>query len=259
MSEHKACGENVDNIFRANSKEGLLLAFICTKCNYMQIRRDRLVQHMVKQHKLTEAVECVDFEKVMLVPNMSTTNIHLKEFEYIKANRRYSCTVCLKRCQSASEFAIHFDEAHSQTVQKYKCFCGEVISIDGCLLMGNYISAHLKRHKAHLFKCYFCPVIFYDQNDIKDHLLNDHDEDMFKFCHIHREHKKQPILTETVVQKMTCDVCNVVLANPTCASAIEHFKVLHQTDNVSLIVYVSKKVCCNNNTKFSVEKFVMNF
>lgn len=252
---HEACGDNeqgnqVYNIYNANSNDGSLTAFICTKCNYLQIKRDRMIQHLIKQHKLTEAAENVDFEKVILIPNMTPIKSNgLKEYDYVKTAKRYSCTICSKQCQSANEFEDHFDEEHTQTVE-YKCFCGEDMSLDGFPLNGYYILAHLDRHKADLYRCKICPGIFYDQKDISNHLLNQHEEHPFKYERIHRERNKKPTLTEVVFKQMTCSVCNITLEKPTCACAIEHFKVVHEADAVSLTGFVSTKRSSESRTEF---------
>lgn len=243
-SEHASCGNRVVSIYDANSIDGSLVAYMCTKCNFMQVKRERIILHVIMEHKSGEAAEGRDFEKVQLVPNMSPVHSKiLAEFDFVPAEKRYKCTICSKKLENVQEFANHFDEKHNtppaQTIT-YKCFCGEILSLDGCPLTGGFITAHLERHQSDLFLCKVCDGIFYDKNYTQDHLLNEHDDEQFKHEHVKRG-RRNAIITETMIRKLVCGVCKTGIKEPNFACATQHFNENHPSDEITLSGFVSTK------------------
>lgn len=236
--ECPADGEMV-NIYDANSSDGSMMAFMCKKCNYLQVSLVQMVRHMIFEHGYPEAIQHEHFEKIMLIPDLSPPKLDIKH-KYADASEVFACTICRKRCQTADEFAAHFDEDHSE-VEAYKCFCGEKMALDGCNLLGSFIVAHLLNHQADLFQCTICKCNFVERAHIQDHLCIDHAESEFKYQHIHRNGENSDTVTEVTMKKIKCTICKKWLLGATFAEAIEHFSSKHPTESVNIIAWTDEK------------------
>lgn len=251
LFDHKDCDSKAANIFDANSTDGTLMAYMCNKCNYVQIGRKRMENHLKNQHGRDRAIEERHFQKVMLIqsPNPVKSTI-ASEYEYVKPEKRFKCTICSVNCNSSDAFEKHFDEEHDQ-VTKYTCFCEEKMELD-CALTGSYITAHLRTHDTDLYQCMACDPndsidsVFFNNKDVRDHLLNDHllnehSDSQFHYQHVHRGDKQPTVVTEYIVKQIICNICNVGLK--TFGYALEHFENTqnHCADEVKVSGFMSKK------------------
>lgn len=62
----KPCESNVVNVFDTK-EDGSLVGFMCNECNYIQISRDRLVDHMTNEHGFQSPSEPHHFKGYKLV------------------------------------------------------------------------------------------------------------------------------------------------------------------------------------------------
>lgn len=102
-------------------------------------------------------------------------------------------------------------------------------------------SAHLERHSADLYLCIACDGVYYDDKDITNHLLNEHENEEYKYQEIHRGSDGKTIAAETVMTTMVCKVCDELLAESTFAYAIKHTRTVHQSGEIKLSGFLSKK------------------
>lgn len=240
LKDHKTCPEKLVSVFEKNSSDGSLMAFICIRCNYMQIDSNRMVKHMVNEHGYEEAAAHQYSEKVMLIPNYLPPKSEI-EFNYAKASKVFQCTICREKYENAKKFEEHFDEEHAQ-VNKYKCFCGFEISLDDCNLSGFYVVAHLNLHSAEVYQCMVCKYIFFEETEVQSHLYDKHADCEFWYHHGHREAGKDAIVSETIMTKMLCTVCKKKEPlGDTFQCAFEHFKRKHKSKTVELIIFATKK------------------
>lgn len=240
VGHERNCSTNLANIYEANSSNGSLMAFMCNDCNYVQINLERMVKHMQNEHGHKGAVEHRQFQKVMLIPDYLPPKIETNHHEFAVASKVFRCTICKKHCENAQEFEAHFDEVHNQ-VEKYKCFCGELMILDGLPLLGSFITAHLLNHSADLYQCMVCKDIFFEKDDIFPHLYHEHAECVFRFQHVHREANKEVTVEEITVNKIICNACDKHLVARTFADATKHFEQAHQSQSVDLSAFTSKK------------------
>lgn len=250
--DHKGCDDEPINIFDTNSCDGSLAGFMCTECNYMQIKRERMVKHLRKQHQYTEITEGIQYENVVLVPDPLPVKsvFQSKEYSYIAPVKIYKCAICARKYKSADEFEKHFDHAHIQSVTAYKCVCGENLELEHITLTSGFILAHLQLHDAalDLYRCWVCDnsnndsMNFTNKREIHDHLLNEHLSSQFKYQNIQRNrNEKETTISEITLKNIVCNVCKDDLKCDQFSVALEHFDNKHPNDDIDLNLCLSKK------------------
>lgn len=243
--DHKNCKNEPINIYRANTNDGSLVGFICTECNYMQIKRERMNKHQVIQHGWDEAIEGIQYEKVTLIPDLLPVKLNFPiKFGYIAPTRRFKCYICAEMTQNADTFEQHFNQKHARSTKQYQCICGQKITNFGRNLSASAILAHFEEHNANLYQCTHCEQKFFDTTGIQEHLLNDHIDCTFKFQRIHRKPDSQEIYSEVTMTNIVCNVCNVVLKDAAFTDAFKHFEQEHPNETIVLSGNVSKKISC---------------
>ncbi|XP_031626054.1 uncharacterized protein LOC116342536 [Contarinia nasturtii] len=269
--EHKNCKSEPVNIYESNTSDSALMGFICKKCNYLQVKRERMVKHMVKQHKYPEVNEGVEYEKIMLIPDLKAVDSALQWsfHDYIAPAQIFKCAICFKKLQNAEAFEDHFDREHYQSFTHYKCVCGEMIFIEGLTLTGGFICAHLKMHSAKIdmYQCMMCDKEgeFDNKTDIEDHLLNDHADCQFKYRHFHRDpDTKETSITEMTTTKIVCEICSEDFKDARFAVAIDHFERNHPEEGINLygsstkkITQMAKKITTNRTSYCGAEYFTV--
>lgn len=268
--DHKNCKTKPCNIYDANTNDASLKAYMCSKCNFLQVSRERIVRHMVKEHGYHEVEESVQFEKVQLVPDLSPPNADVPvEYGF---SVRFKCTICSVILKSIEEFELHINEAHKQ-IEKYRCFCGEKVKIeaasslcdsghtrsDDSILPAKIISTHLANHNLDLYRCMVCKVIFFSRRNIQDHLLNEHTEQQFKYQHIQREPDEKLSIAETMITKIKCHICDEELQDGNFAQAITHFNSKHNGQNVHIAGFISRKFSHQNKIEIKHYAYVICF
>lgn len=71
---NEECIENPINIYTTNSSDGSLVGFMCTECNYFQIKRERIFKHLENEHGFIKIEENHHYGKYTLLP----INMHLE-------------------------------------------------------------------------------------------------------------------------------------------------------------------------------------
>lgn len=256
--DHVNCTADLVNIFDANTTDGSLNAFICSGCNYLQVSRARIVRHLIKEHGYHEVEESIQFEKVVLVPDLSPLTSLNVPIEY-GFSVRFKCTICSEHSKNDKEFEAHFDGTHVK-FRVYECICGEKVKTNNdSNLTGRIITAHLERHKSDLYRCMVCQDIFLTRRNIQDHLLNDHTEDQFKYQHIHREPNGTSLISETTITKIKCDVCDEEFHNGNFLQAIKHFSMKHDEENVHVAGIISRKIAHRHKIEMKHYGYVITF
>lgn len=65
----KECPGKPANIFHLNSPTGILAGFLCKDCNYLQIHREQLVNHLKNEHGYVDPREHYHYNQFTLVPS----------------------------------------------------------------------------------------------------------------------------------------------------------------------------------------------
>lgn len=237
---HNGCGGQLVSIYAINSADALV-GHICKECNYLQISRNRLIDHLKKEHEFDEADVGQHYDKVVLIPDVSHVRTMIK-FGYVEAATRFTCTICEVATENAEEFVTHFKENHSQ-VDEYTCYCTEKVKPKDSSLCGERATQHVQLHGADLFQCILCEnkykSVFFTEEDMLEHLSTKHTDDELKFHHLHRDTQAQDILAEISVKKFSCNKCHVELNS--IGGVLDHFGEVHQDQAINVNVLVSKK------------------
>lgn len=227
--DHENCPNGPQNIYFGNSTDGSLMAYMCIECNYLQIRHDRIVQHVVNQHQRDETDMDNHYEKVTLVPDMSPIKSNLGMLD--EPTKRYRCTICSKRSKNNQEFVEHFDNAHPN-MEEYKCICGHLI--DDEPITGNLIADHLKLHDMKdLYQCKICDDVFVEKSKVKNHLCYDHGDCHFKYHHIHRGSQKKITISEITLKAIHCKACEVEI-DGAFIGVLKHLEIKHESEKEDL-------------------------
>lgn len=198
----------------------------------------------MNQHGHVEVTEGQEFEKVLLVPNPTPAQSTIaSQYDFVAPAKRFKCTICSKKCNTADKFVKHFDEKHYD-VKEYICFCDEKIAIEDIALNGSYVSAHLLRHAEHFYQCLVCGSVHFDKKDVDNHLLNDHMNDQFKCQYVLRGNDRPTEVTEFIVHKIKCNTCNAEMNESKFCVALDHFEKSenHRTNEVKVSGFMSKRV-----------------
>lgn len=266
---HKSCTTVPRNIFDFNTTDGSLSGFMCRECNYLQISRERIVKHLINEHGYHDVEESVEFEKVILVPDLSPLDVPVEK----GFSMHLECTICCEHSENVEQFKRHFDQTHTQ-VEEYNCPCGErILSFDGSnVKISNFslvkhsnftkkIAKHLATHDSDLYQCMVCKDIFLNTRQIQDHLLNNHPECRFKYQHIHRDHESNQKISiaEMTITKMKCHICGDELQDGNFAQAITHFNRSHRKEDVHIQGVISKKLAQRNSIEMKHYAYVISF
>lgn len=66
--EHdKKCDGQAVRIYHENASDGSVFGFMCYDCNYLQIGRERMVKHLIKEHGFNEPTEAVHYRQLKLI------------------------------------------------------------------------------------------------------------------------------------------------------------------------------------------------
>lgn len=261
--DHKACNNEPINIYDANSSDGSLNAFMCMACNYLQISRERIVRHLIREHGHHEVEEMIHFENVVLIPDLTPLDSSIP-MEY-GFSVRFKCTICAEHSTNVDEFIAHFDETHHQ-IDAYDCLCGEKIHIshrlkrtenDISCLDGSIIATHLAKHNTDLYRCMICNDLFLTHHNIQDHLLNEHSEQPFKYQHIHRGTNDNVSIDETTILTMKCHICGQTLEY--FAQAIKHFNRIHNEEEIQIEGLISRKMAQQQRMEMKYFAYLITF
>lgn len=237
--DRKCCQMELDSIFNRNTSDDSLNGFICRDCNYIQISKERMVKHLVNEHKYHEVDDGIHFKLVVLVPDLTPIeSVILWEHDFADVDERFKCTICLKQFQNLDEFEEHIDDEHQQN-EPYLCFCDTEISKNGSILTGQMVSTHLQRHNADLYQCIVCKNIYFTRRTVQNHFLNEHAENQLKYLHSRRE-DKQIEICENEITNSECYNCKDEINS--FAHAIEHFQKKHQSKTVQLAGRLRRKI-----------------
>lgn len=141
-------------IFEYNDPmNGTLTGFMCKECNYVQISKKQMINHLREQHELSNEELIHYSEKITLVPDLRPIRSNF-EYKFIKDDLLYKCNICDEQLADIDEFQVHFDSAHIGTpIHEYKCPCGQIQKLNGSIL---YALPHMSQHSESLFKCMSC-------------------------------------------------------------------------------------------------------
>lgn len=243
LTKHANCTGEVTSVIDSNSSNGTLIAFMCTDCNYMQFHLSSIEKHLLNEHKCRLIAEGRQYEKVMLMPDLTPiASDSFTKYEYAALKIRYRCNICTEMLSTDNEFNLHFDEKH-KLAKKYDCFCGEeVIENNSGHLTGQMVADHLLRHADQFFECVNCERIFGSRGEINHHMMIAHrDSPKLMYRHFCRAHHLQAWVSENVMQQFKCKVCKKVF-DGTYGHIVDHFAEKHRLARANANIIVSRKV-----------------
>ena len=195
----------------------------CVICEAIFVQRSQLFQHALEKHN-------VQSEKYK--------QLRIKYKKKIRRRKKYICTFCNQKCESAEEFKSHLSTFHEGS-KPYKCS-----ECDADFFLESGLKKHFAmRHKntEKKFKCSTCFMMFRLKTELAKHNVDDHDmkkpykcpqcENRFAFKHHLNRYVKilnldgnfQPnmnFLTQVAtLQRLLVDLENVWL----CAISIDYF------------------------------------
>lgn len=75
----KTCDQEPINIFHANSERGIV-GFICKDCNYLQIHRDSMINHMENEHGYIGPEENCHYDQIVMIPEIKKSKPKLSRY-----------------------------------------------------------------------------------------------------------------------------------------------------------------------------------
>lgn len=255
--EHSGCDGVILPIYALNSpNDTALTGYMCKECNYLQINRQRLIDHLTKQHDFNESHVNRYYEKVWLLPDMSPVKTIMR-FDYIEPDIRFKCTICAVDFDNVDEFKAHFIEKHSK-INEYTCICKERLKFNSRSTSIEGILHHLNLHSSELYQCILCEnkykSVFLTEDDILEHLSMNHPDENLKYHHLQRGSESCRTLTEVSIEKFICSTCKLELYN--IDDVVDHCNLAHEDRNVDIKPLISEK---NTQITAAVSQIQTNF
>lgn len=239
VHKHANCSGEVLNISEINSSDGRIISFMCKDCNYMQFHLPSMTKHLEEQHGYALILDGHQYDKVVLVPDMSPVQTDIFG-DYELNEKRFECTICNAQSLTVNDFIEHFDEHHIDS-NEYTCLCGENITANDDNLTSKMITDHLCLHSTEFYQCMLCNRFFDDKSGIKRHIINQHrDSENIKFRQFSRNPDQQPRVSESIIRKFQCNPCKSMMKG-TFAALYGHFKEEHKSKTVDATAIISRK------------------
>lgn len=244
QNEHKKCAQkNIKTIFELDSNDGALNGYMCKHCNYIQINRSRLIEHLVNEHKFRKNQSAQHIKQVPLVLDLQQIQSHiLTKFDYIADARLFQCTLCKRQLSTIEELDAHVAGIHGE-IDEYTCCCGIKSEFNGRDLRNQNIAAHLLLHSAELFHCLLCKNkqkgIFFTEDGLYEHITVNHANSQAQFHRLRRNSRAESILSQFTVEKYTCNICGDEFND--INGAVIHFRKKHRSKIIDCKALVHEK------------------
>lgn len=229
-------------------KDRDLRGFICKLCDYLQVNKHQMIEHITNDHTKDKARDYM--EQIMLVPNLlrEIKPIYAK-FDYIPIDYRYSCGIesCRVRSESAASFRKHFILNH-QTINEFPCpNCNYSIKMNETEDFLTTIFNHLHMHGNIVNQCVACDEIFASDHGIISHLLMSHTKmDSIIYRHDYRGSHGTNRQCEVIIL-IECNFCQLRFENH--EDAHRHYLNVHQSHNSNFkLIQLSKSQSHNGDT-----------
>lgn len=243
-NDHLHCNHQLNkNVFDSSSNDGTLSGFMCSQCNYLQVNRLQIRNHLVKEHGFASHEAENYIESVTFVPNLAPIKSTIFNFDYIDQVRLSKCTICKRQCKSIDELDLHVKNSHG-SIERYICHCHENLNLIDDSLRDRFVANHLLSHSSDLFVCLMCDNehngTFITENDLLAHISLEHFEnEKVKFQMKNCDNTMKKTVSNVTLNKFLCAICSGEFSS--IAEARNHSKAMHKDQMADFNVSVLKK------------------
>lgn len=249
IEPHDNCSsEYVSNVFEMNSPNFDLKAYLCNLCNFVQVDKKRLENHLMREHELlaetdilnemisiTLKYDCIDDGQRIDESHLNVDDDHdaadnvvvekimekrTPTIKHVDASILYTCGVvdCKYIAGNDKGFIQHMRNNHSDNDSFNCCHCQKA-----SMGVKNAMN-HTVLHGDHFYKCNVCDHICPREFLINLHILRSHPNDEFKFRHTNRLIGD---VSEDVALEFQCNICNEQMN--VVADLSKHFREMHKS------------------------------
>lgn len=112
---HGTCSiDSISSVFDDRYANGAIKMFMCKWCNYIQVHRMRMVQHM-REHSQIDTNFNKNVDKLIFIPNVRPLTWNLSvNYQFVPESARFRCAIdkCGMCFSNSNDFERHFNENH---------------------------------------------------------------------------------------------------------------------------------------------------